>query len=157
VAVLLIAATPYAVARSYTTLLDATPGRLALGGGSGGCRGDLGPNGAAAPVWGPMGPDLATRHYDLDGIDSSVTYQLDRKGLITSLVFDRWGDPDASGTWGWHHFGVEIFTHRTFGDVLIPGTGRVGWHYGTERWPEGAFFEFAITHAQPLGIEQTAR
>ncbi|MDT7742878.1 MAG: hypothetical protein QOE59_1956, partial [Actinomycetota bacterium] len=106
--------------------------------------------------WESRGPDSATLHYELDGIDLSVTYQLDRQGLITSLVFDRWGDPDATGTWGWHRFGGEIFTHRTFGDVLIPETGRVGWHFGTERWPEGAFFEFALTRAQPGGIEPMA-
>ena len=106
--------------------------------------------------WDSRGPDSATLHYELDGNDLSVTYQLDGQGRITSLALDRWGDPDGTGTWGWHRFGGEIHTHRRFGDVLIPETGRVGWHFGTERWPEGAFFEFAITRAQPGGIEPMA-
>jgi hypothetical protein len=106
--------------------------------------------------WDSQGPDSATLHYELDGLDVSVTYELDREGRITSLVLDRWGDPDGTGVWGWHRFGGEIRTHRTFGDALIPETGRVGWHFGTERWPEGAFFEFAITGARPCGIEQAA-
>jgi hypothetical protein len=99
--------------------------------------------------WDSQGPESATLYYELDGNDVSVTYKLDRQGRITSLVSDRWGDPDGTGRWGWHRFGGEIHSHRMFGDVLIPETGRVGWHFGTERWPEGAFFEFTITRAQP--------
>lgn len=99
--------------------------------------------------WTSDGPDSATLHYELDGTPMTVTYRLDAHGRITSLVFDRWGDPDGTGTWGWHSFGGEIRDHRRSADVLIPGTGRVGWHFGTDRWPEGAFFEFTITGAQP--------
>jgi hypothetical protein len=105
--------------------------------------------------WGSDGPDSASLHYELDGIEMSVSYQVDPQGRITSVVLDRWGDPDGTGTWGWHRFGGEMLSHRTFGDLSIPETGRVGWHFGTERWPEGAFFEFTITDARPGGVEQT--
>jgi hypothetical protein len=40
--------------------------------------------------------------------------QLDAAGRITSLVFDRWGDPDNTGTFGWHRFGGEVTGYRTF-------------------------------------------
>ena len=99
--------------------------------------------------WTSDGPATATLHYELDGMPVAVTYHLDRQGRIASLEFDRWGDPDRTGTWAWHRFGGEILSHRRFRDVLIPASGRVGWHFGTDRWPEGAFFEFAITDARP--------
>jgi Spy/CpxP family protein refolding chaperone len=28
---------------------------------------------------------------------------------------------------------------------LVLGLGRAGWHFGTDRWEDGAFFEFDIT------------
>lgn len=99
--------------------------------------------------WTADGSDSATLNYDLDGQPMSVTYRLDEQGHLTALVFDRWGDPDNTGTWGWHRFGGEITNYRGFGEVLIPQAGRVGWHFDTERWPEGAFYEFAITDARP--------
>jgi hypothetical protein len=106
--------------------------------------------------WTSDGPDSATVHYDLDGTPMSVTYRLDAHGRITSLVFDRWGDPDNTGTWDWYPFGGEIVAYRRFGDVLIPGTGRVGWHFGTDRWSEGAFFEFTITDARLRSTDHVA-
>ena len=29
--------------------------------------------------------------------------------------------------------------------MTIPGSGRLGWHYGTDRWSEGEFFWYHIT------------
>ena len=57
----------------------------------------------------------------------------------------RWGDPDGTGTWGWHPFGGEISGHRTFGGLTIPSAGRLGWHAGTDRWAAGEFFRYEIT------------
>jgi hypothetical protein len=99
--------------------------------------------------WTSDGPDTATLHYELDGTPLSVSYGLDAQGQITSLAFDRWGDPDGTGTSGWHRFGGEILGHRRFGDVSVPAVGRVGWHVGTPRWPDGAFFEFTVTELRP--------
>ena len=74
-----------------------------------------------------------------------VRLQLDDTGRITSFVFDRWGDPDRTGVWAWHPFGGEITGHRTFAGVTIPATGRIGWFFGTDRWPDGEFFRYRIT------------
>jgi hypothetical protein len=62
---------------------------------------------------------------------------------VRSLVLDRWGDPDNSGTWGLHRFGVEITDYASFDGILIPSQGRAGWHFGTDRWDEG--FRYRIT------------
>ena len=50
-----------------------------------------------------------------------------------------------TGTWAWHPFGGEITGYATFDGVTIPSAGRVGWFFGTERWPAGEFFRYRIT------------
>jgi hypothetical protein len=79
-----------------------------------------------------------------------VSYTLDSGGRIQSLVFDRWGDPSNSGSFGWYPFGGEITDYRTFGGLSIPSAGKLGWHFGTGRWPRGEFFRFEITSLRPL-------
>jgi len=74
-----------------------------------------------------------------------VHYPFGDDGMIRSLVFDRWGDPDNTGTWGLRRFGGEITGCATFDGMTIPGSGRLGWHYGTDRWSEGEFFRYHIT------------
>ena len=91
-----------------------------------------------------------TAHYQLDGIPLDVHYSLGVDGSIRSLVFDRWGDPDKTGQWAWHPFGGEITGQHTFAGLTIPSSGRLGWHYGTNRWLGGEFFRYKITSLQPL-------
>jgi hypothetical protein len=83
-----------------------------------------------------------------------VEYRLDRDGRITSLVFERWGDPDGSGTFGLHRFGGTMTQHRTFDGITIPTAGSVGWHFETERWTSGEFFKFHITSAELIGLDR---
>lgn len=64
---------------------------------------------------------------------------------MRSFTFDRWGDPDSTGTWAWHPFGGEVTGWRTFDGVTIPSAGRVGWFFGTDRWPSSEFFRYQIT------------
>lgn len=35
------------------------------------------------------------------------------------------------------------------GGVEIPSAGTVGWHFGTDRWPEGEFFRYELTSWGP--------
>jgi hypothetical protein len=86
-----------------------------------------------------------TAHLALGDTPLDIRYELDGESRAVSLVFDRWGDPDGAGTWGWHPFGGEITSHRTFGGVTVPSAGRAGWFFGTSRWPEGAFLRYKIT------------
>jgi hypothetical protein len=87
--------------------------------------------------------------HDLGDTPIDVLYHLDPEGRIKSLVFDRWGDPDKTGRWEWHPFGGEITGYKTFGGLTIPSAGRLGWHFGTDRWPTDEFFRFEITTLQP--------
>jgi hypothetical protein len=95
--------------------------------------------------WAAIGSDRVTARYQIGETPLKVHYQLDQDGRIVSLVFDRWGDPDNSGGWGWHPFGGEITGYDTFDGVTIPSTGRLGWFFGTDRWPSGEFFRYQIT------------
>jgi hypothetical protein len=91
-----------------------------------------------------------TARYQLHGTPVEAHYSLGPDASIQSLVFDRWGDPDKTGTPAWHPFGGQITGQHTFEGLTIPSSGRLGWHYGTNRWPSGEFFRYKITSLQPL-------
>ena len=96
-------------------------------------------------TWSATDENHITAHYQLGTTPVEVHLSLDSLGQIRSLVFDRWGDPEKTGTWGWHRFGGEITAYRSFAGLSIPGSGRLGWHFGTDRWPSGEFFRYEIT------------
>jgi len=91
-----------------------------------------------------------TAHYQLDGTPLDVHHSLGPDGSLRSLFFDRWGDPDKTGRWALHPFGGEITGQHTFAGLTIPSSGRMGWHFGTDRWPRGEFFRYKITSLAPL-------
>jgi len=95
--------------------------------------------------WSAGADDQATASYRLGEVPLAVSYRLGRDGRVRSFVFDRWGDPDGTGAWGWHPFGGQVTGYATFDGVTIPAAGRVGWFFGTDRWPAGEFFRYRIT------------
>lgn len=84
-----------------------------------------------------------------DGHDVVSRLYLDSAHHIRTLVFDRWGDPDETGTFGLYPFGMDVTATSTFAGLTIPSEGRVGWFHGTPRWAEGEFFRFHITDPLP--------
>ena len=86
----------------------------------------------------------------------SIALGIGDDGLATSVVFDRWGDPDETGTWRTLPFGGEITRHARFGGLTIPSEGRIGWFYGTDRWVEGEFFRFRIGTLRPACEDHVA-
>jgi hypothetical protein len=84
--------------------------------------------------------------------DTPVELRLrpDAAGRIASLVFDRWGDPDNRGSFGWHRFGGEFTGYGSFQGLTIPCAGRLGWFYGEDRWPVGEFFRYQLTDLEPV-------
>ena len=95
--------------------------------------------------WSAADEHHLTAHYRLDTLEMEVHYEVDPDGRLRSVVFDRWGDPDGTGTWGPYPFGAEITGYATFDGLTIPSAGRVGWHFGTDRWDRGEFFRYRIT------------
>ena len=80
---------------------------------------------------------------DQTAIDLEI--HIDADGHPRSVAFDRWGDPDNTGTCTWHRAGGEFSQHATFEGITIPAEGRFGWFYGTDRWPDGDFYHYRIT------------
>jgi hypothetical protein len=85
----------------------------------------------------------------VDALDHELHFHLDEDARVLACRFERWGDPDGTGTHGMHPFGMEVTAHRTFSGMTIPSTGRAGWHHGTDRWEEGAFLRYEITDVRP--------
>jgi hypothetical protein len=94
--------------------------------------------------WTAESGNRITARYGLGGVPLQLRLRLDEAGRVASFVFDRWGDPDRTGTWAWHPFGGEVSRHRTVDGVTIPCAGRIGWFFGTDRWPDGEFFRVRI-------------
>lgn len=86
-----------------------------------------------------------TASFKVDKHPVAVTFDVDGDGRVRSLVLDRWGDPENSGTFALHPFGLEVSDYATFDGVTIPSEGRAGWYFGTDRWEEGVFFRYRIT------------
>lgn len=103
----------------------------------------LAPPGGAA--WRAVADDRIATDVRIDGHTISVEHRLDGAGRVLSSRFQRWGDPDRTGSFARHPFGLETSAWRSFGSVTVPSAGTVGWHHGTDRWEAGAFFRFEIT------------
>lgn len=91
----------------------------------------------------------------IDGRPFTSRLQVGDDGMVQTVVFDRWGDPDETGTWGMHPFGCEVTGYDTFHGLTIPTSGSVGWFYGTDRWDEGEFFRFQLTDLEPIATVPT--
>lgn len=102
--------------------------------------------------WTEVDPRTISYSYELDGYVTTVQLALDEEGLPTAVDFERWGDPDETGTWSAHRFGFEVKRHATFGGVTIPATGAAGWRPRTEGWKEGEFFRSEIVRYELLGV-----
>jgi hypothetical protein len=82
-------------------------------------------------------------------VDMALHIALEDDGRMRSVHFERWGDPDNSGTFRLAPFGVDVTGYRMFHGLTIPRAGRGGWFHGTRRWAEGEFFRYAITSLEP--------
>lgn len=89
---------------------------------------------------GRIGAMVRTAGHEVD-----LGMSIDSRGMVRSTCFERWGDPDDTGEFSRHPFGGEFTAHASFDGITIPTEGRLGWHYGTDRWEEGEFFRYRIT------------
>ncbi|MCZ7530237.1 MAG: hypothetical protein M5U31_07760 [Acidimicrobiia bacterium] len=80
-----------------------------------------------------------------------LRHTIDDAGRVTASVLDRWGDPDSAGTFASHPFGGDVTGYGSFGGITIPTSGRLGWGYGTDSWPDGEFFRYQLTDVEPVG------
>lgn len=101
--------------------------------------------------WEADDEDHLVATWRLGEVDLELHLHLDpATGLAQRMVFERWGDPERSGTFGLHPFGVEVTAHRTFGGLTVAAEGAAGWYPGTDRWSTGEFFRYRITELEAL-------
>jgi hypothetical protein len=100
--------------------------------------------------WSAGSVDQVTAAFRVGDTPVELRLRLDAAGQIASLVFDRWGDPDNRGSFGWHRFGGEFTGYGSFQGLTIPCSGRLGWFYGEDRWPVGEFFRYQLTALEPV-------
>jgi uncharacterized protein DUF6544 len=91
-----------------------------------------------------------TASYRIDGTDIDLRFRLDDDARPISVVLERWGDPDQTGSWRQHPFGVQVTGYTAFQGLTIPNLGRAGWHFGTDRWDGGEFFRYEIQELRPI-------
>jgi hypothetical protein len=105
--------------------------------------------------WSAKGDDLICARFAVDGRPVALTLRLNQDGRVASFWLDRWGDPDRTGSWAAHRFGGEFTEQTRFGGLTIPSEGRIGWHFGTDRWADGEFFRFRMTELRPsTGVDR---
>jgi hypothetical protein len=107
--------------------------------------------------WSAPAADRLTAAFSVGETPLELHLRLDRAGRISSLAFDRWGDPDGDGRFGWHRFGGQVTGYASFGGLTIPAAGRLGWGWGGDGWERGEFFRYRITALEPSGAEPPAR
>jgi hypothetical protein len=73
-----------------------------------------------------------TARWQIDAHESELHLVVDAEGHLRSGVFQRWGDPDRTGTFGLHPCGGEVTAYSTLRGASIPSAGRAGWLYGTD-------------------------
>jgi hypothetical protein len=75
--------------------------------------------------------------------------QLDEAGRPQAFRTMRWGDPDGSGRSAWHPFGGRVTATRTFGSVVVPASGAVGWYPDAPDARRHEFLRFRVTGLEP--------
>lgn len=101
-------------------------------------------------AWRDEGDRSIAVRFAVDDTALDIRHTLGDDDRIRSTAFNRWGDPERDGNWGWFPAGGDVSDHRTFDGLTIPSSGSFGWHYGTDRWGEGEFFRYEITALEPL-------
>lgn len=104
--------------------------------------------------WSATDDTHATARFRLDDTDLEIRFRFHPDGRLASATFERWGDPDETGTFGLHPFGIEATASATFDGVTVPSEGRVGWFHGTDRWEEGEFFRFRLTELELAALQE---
>jgi hypothetical protein len=91
-----------------------------------------------------------TARLSVDDVETVLNLRINSTGQLESVSFDRWGDPDKTGTAGLHPFGLQATATGTFDGLTIPAAGGAGWFHGTDRWSDGEFIRCQITAVQPV-------
>jgi hypothetical protein len=96
--------------------------------------------------WHALDSDRAVAVVRVGGDSYGVTIRVGADGALTELVMQRWG-PLGRGSFGWQTFGATLDGELRVGGLTVPRRVTAGWHYGTDRWPEGQFIRWSLDGA----------
>lgn len=98
-------------------------------------------------TWDEVDGSQVIAHIPERGGVHDVTLAIAQNGMLTAVSLRRWGNPGRE-PFGWHTFGAICEDQVTVDGMSIPRTITAGWHYGTDRWPEGQFIRYTIDDLQ---------
>ena len=98
-------------------------------------------------TWRPVDRDRATARVQVGPDAHDVTLTIAADGALKELQMTRWGNPDKQG-FGAHSFGATLHGETAFDGFTIARRITAGWHYGSDRWPEGQFIRYTIDDAE---------
>lgn len=98
--------------------------------------------------WSAVDGDHADANVPGSGTYTHLRIGIETNGAVRDLVMSRWGR--TRGRFGWIPFGMVAEAEASYGNFKLVSQGRVGWWYGTARWPAGEFFRFTIDDVRPL-------
>lgn len=97
--------------------------------------------------WTAVDSDHATARLQLGRHEHEVTLTVGADGALTALRMTRWGNP-GNEPFASHTFGATLRDEVSFDGFTIPRAITAGWHFGSERWPEGQFIRYSIDEAR---------
>ena len=97
--------------------------------------------------WTTVDPDRATAWVRVGTGEHEVTLSVAADGALTELRMTRWGSP-GNEPFAAHAFGATMHDEATFDGFTVPRAITAGWHYGTDRWPEGQFIRYSVDDAR---------
>ncbi|HEX6248850.1 MAG TPA: DUF6544 family protein [Nocardioidaceae bacterium] len=88
--------------------------------------------------WRPVDHRQATALLTVGGERHAVTVTVDLVGRLREVELDRWGTPPGL-PFDRYRFGAVLGEERRYDGYLVPTQVVGGWHFGTDRWAQGAF------------------
>jgi hypothetical protein len=98
-------------------------------------------------TWRAVDEARATAVLPVGSTQAEVTITVSASGVLTDLVFPRWGNP-AGEPFAEYSFGATFQDQITFAGITLPRQVTAGWHVNSARWAEGQFLRYVIDNAQ---------
>ncbi len=94
-------------------------------------------------TWRDVDHDRAAAVLQIGPTQAEVMITVGPTGALAKLALPRWGNPDGE-PFAEYTFGAAFENEVSFDGITLPRDVTAGWHFGTDRWPEGQFLRYTI-------------